>query len=421
MLVLLSMLAPPSLLLPVARPPSLLLPTSAAHMPVRCAPSRARWPSLRESSSSEPGGGGALALGGTQLEQALGALPDDEKYNAVLLSLLSKRGAEGGIDKTVELVREMSAKRLKVNPPARKALLDAVVDVGAVEGILSTLRAVRDNGACRSFGTPEVRLPARPRAGALSTLAEVPTDARAEEVSIASAVSLGVGGLLLLEVLDFIDFILPGVDVSAPPPGLLIAGLAAFWAFDRYTQQSSTFALLSRGLARLFQRDLQRECAVESASFLLGYLLGLPCCPFTPTAFKPLDMLGKVGTSMEEAVGADLPPRLVDRTLIWLMAPTALEASEYRELMQAEPTLGAQFLSAARRREAATGVDVTQGGWADDEDDARLRWAYSEARRLLQRYSGVRTELQEVMAAGVSAGDCVNLIEDRLKRNWAAI
>ena len=34
---------------------------------------------------------------------------------------------------------------------------------------------------------------------------------------------------------------------------------------------------------RLFGRDLQRESAVESASFLVGYLLGLPCCAFAPT------------------------------------------------------------------------------------------------------------------------------------------
>eukprot|EP00325_Prymnesiales_sp_UTEX-LB-985_P019164 CAMPEP_0174753590 /NCGR_PEP_ID=MMETSP1094-20130205/104317_1 /TAXON_ID=156173 /ORGANISM="Chrysochromulina brevifilum, Strain UTEX LB 985" /LENGTH=83 /DNA_ID=CAMNT_0015959383 /DNA_START=8 /DNA_END=256 /DNA_ORIENTATION=+ len=35
--------------------------------------------------------GGALSKASTQLEQALGALPAGEKYNAVLISLLSKR------------------------------------------------------------------------------------------------------------------------------------------------------------------------------------------------------------------------------------------------------------------------------------------------------------------------------------------
>ena len=124
-------------------------------------------------------------------------------------------------------------------------------------------------------------------------------------------------------------------------------------------------------------------------------------------------------------------------------------------------SLAPKFLAAARRREAAVGVDVTQGGgqshphkraprvpvmvpvrarraprpsdvaargaarapggWASDEDDARCRWAFVEARRMLQRYSGVRKELEEVMSAGCSAGDCVNLIEDRLKSTYAPV
>lgn len=43
------------------------------------------------------------------------------------------------------------------------------------------------------------------------------------------------------------------------------------------------------------------------------------------------------------------------------MAPAALETIQYRETLQSDPRLGAQFLAAARRREAALGVDVTQG------------------------------------------------------------
>ena len=84
-------------------------------------------------------------------------------------------------------------------------------------------------------------------------------------------------------------------------------------------------------------------------------------------------------------------------------------------MLQSEPSLGTSFLEAARRREASLGVDVQDGGWALEEDEERVRWAYSEARKLLQRYSGVREALQERMSAGVSAGECVVLIEERLK------
>ena len=45
----------------------------------------------------------------------------------------------------------------------------------------------------------------------------------------------------------------------------------------------------------------------------------------------------------------------------------------------------------------------------------------AEARRLLQRYSGVREALQERMATGVSAGECAVLIEERLRNQWSVV
>ena len=89
-----------------------------------------------------------------------------------------------------------------------------------------------------------------------------------------------------------------------------------------------------------------------------------------------------------------------------------------REMLQSDSSLGKNFLEAARRREASLGIDVQDGGWDPVEDEERVRWAYAESRKLLQRYSGVREGLQERMATGVSAGECVVLIEERLKNTW---
>ena len=50
-----------------------------------------------------------------------------------------------------------------------------------------------------------------------------------------------------------------------------------------------------------------------------------------------------------------------------------------------------------------------------------MRWAYAEAKRLLQRYSGLREQLQESMVTGVSVGDCALVVEDRLKTQWGKI
>lgn len=373
-------------------------------------------PLLQDASLSQ---GGALAQVGTQLEQALGALPADQKYNAVLISLLSKKGSqESSTASAIELVQEMSAKRLQLSEDALKALLDLAVEDGEVEKILESMQAARKNGACRAFASPQLQLPTKPAPSALGTLTPVPADERSSELGVAAAVVFGSIALLLDELADSLDSLLPIGDVSAPPIQFVFAALAVAWGVDRYIQQGALFGLVGRGWARLFTRDLQRECAVESASFLLGYLLGLPCCTFTPTAIKPLDMLTKVGAPMAEGVSS--PPRLIDRVLIWLMAPAAIESAQYSETLQSDPGLASTFLSAARRREAL-GVDVEQGGWSTEEDEQRVRWAYSEAKRLLQRYSGVREELQERMAAGVSAGDCVALIESKLKNTWAAV
>jgi hypothetical protein len=160
--------------------------------------------------------------------------------------------------------------------------------------------------------------------------------------------------VLILELAHVLDG-----DVAAPPLPLVAVLLGGAWGADRYARSGELFGLIGRGSTRLFSRDLIRESAVESASFLLGYLLGLPCCAFAPTAFKPVEMLGRNGRKLGGA------PRLVDRILIWLLAPVALEASQYRgELLQADPTLAPQFLGAVRRRQATADVDVDQGGWS---------------------------------------------------------
>jgi hypothetical protein len=353
------------------------------------------------------------AFGGSALEQVLESLPAEEKYNAVLLSLLAKeKDGSQGAAYVLELVSEMSAKQITMSGAAVKALVDAAVGAGGIEVLTDSLAGARENGACRSFATPQLRMSDRPSSNRdFERLAKVPSDQRGVEVGAAAALCLGLGAVLILELAHVLDG-----DVAAPPLPLVAVLLGGAWGADRYARSGELFGLIGRGSMRLFSRDLIRESAVESASFLLGYLLGLPCCAFAPTAFKPVEMLGRNGRKLGGA------PRLVDRILIWLLAPVALEASQYRgELLQADPTLAPQFLGAVRRRQATADVDVDQGGWSASEDEVRVRWAYAEARQLLQRYASVREALQERMAAGVSAGECVLLIEERLKNSWGAV
>ena len=54
---------------------------------------------------------------------------------------------------------------------------------------------------------------------------------------------------------------------------------------------------------------------------MVGYLLGLPCMAFAPTAERPLDMIDG-GSTLDNLPE---PARIVDRMLIWAMAPVAAE------------------------------------------------------------------------------------------------
>ena len=147
----------------------------------------------------------------------------------------------------------------------------------------------------------------------------------------------------------------------------------------------------------------------------------MPAMAYAPNVERSLDLLAQAADPVAAPLPA--PPRLLDRLLIWMLAPAAAESLKYSgELTQSDPAIGARLLEAARRREASLGVDVTQGGWGGaEDDDLRLRWAYSEARKLCQRYSGLTGEVAEQMAAGSSAGDCATTIERRLKSAWAGI
>jgi hypothetical protein len=192
----------------------------------------------------------ALTTFGSKFEDAFGALKPADRYNAVLTSLLSKgrsTKAEAGAN-AVELVTEMTSRRLPLSADSTKALLDATGRADDLPLFLSALSAARVNGACRAFGSAKLA----PRPTGPSSSAAVPTDSRAPEMAAALAFSVLVSSLLVMQTVDALDWLLPG-DTDAPPLLAVTIGLAACWAADRYTQRGEYFAMLSRGLGRLFE------------------------------------------------------------------------------------------------------------------------------------------------------------------------
>jgi len=394
------------LLLLVVAGHALLVPPRlfSSHSSLRSPP-----PSLSEGPSSS-----SITPFGSKFDDAFSSLAPAERYNAVLDSLLSKGGSAEAAGKAVELVNEMTGRRLPLSADAAKTLFDVSARPDNLPLFLTALSAARENGACRAFGSAKLS----PRPSGPSSNAAMPEDSRGAEVAAALSFCVVVGSLLVVEFIDALDWILPG-ETEAPPLIAIFLGFGALWAVDRYTQGGEYVALISRGLSRLFERDLARESTVESASFLTGYVLGLPTCAFMPTAVRPLDLIASSSEEMSKLLGPQ--PRLIDRMLIWLMAPVVAEQTAYGGIIISRPGLALEMLQAARRREASLGIDVQQGGWTREEDEARVRWAFTEAKKLLSSYGGVREALTEQMTIGSSVGGSVQLVENRLKSRWGAI
>ena len=195
---------------------------------------------------------------GERLREALNAMPERDRYAALLLRLLapSSRLQQADSDaQALDLVEEMSRKGMRLSTEVLCAALNAASS-GSTQRVLTWLTAARANGACCAFGTAE--LSGRPDTRALDMLPKLPPDERAAEGAAVAAVGLLAAGALF----------------THPPSALLLPALTSGVAFDRYQQQGSMLELVSRGVGRLFGRDLASECAVDAATLVVGYVLG---------------------------------------------------------------------------------------------------------------------------------------------------
>ena len=122
--------------------------------------------------------------------------PPDERYNAVLLTMLAPAKGSGGqtverrkqaLPNALNLIDEMTTNRLRLSPNVLISLVDASLDAGEAE-LSAALLSARANGACRSFGGRRWAPPERPPASALASLPPLPqADRDAEPAGAAAA------------------------------------------------------------------------------------------------------------------------------------------------------------------------------------------------------------------------------------------
>ena len=174
---------------------------------------------------------------------------------------------------------------------------------GSLQTTLTTLPPAPSSRVTLRDGTKKTRQER------LKTLANVPTDDRASEVSSALAVS---GFCVICFMANFF-----GMEDITPYSNFAVTAIVTVGILDNFydalkfgssllkdktnvkqlelpEKESMPMALGSgqvtgtvvRGLSRLISVDTERECQCEAAAFFAAYTLGLPCFAYRPNALE---------------------------------------------------------------------------------------------------------------------------------------
>lgn len=299
------------------------------------------------------------------------------------------------------------------------------------------------------------------RAARLETLANVPTDNRAAEVSAALTTLSVVGGCLFVQGVG--NGL--GLEGMAPYTNLLLSGIIGVGVVDNFfdvikgagsliiklnserlpdavknakglEKESMPLGLGSgaltgtvvKGLTRLWSVDTERECQCEAAAFFAAYSLGLPCFGFQPNALEAAILMFESTKDDEEgSTGASKIDSLLSDTgvmkmLIWLMAPVAMEDSLHPQLITSDPREARGLLERLKEKAAVFDAEdavksllrINEGEQESSQEiEDLLKWAYAEADQLLRQNSAAVNDLTERLISGASTlGDCAASLEE---------
>lgn len=355
---------------------------------------------------------------------ALDNVPEAVKLNAVAEALARRNELPAALN----VFRQMILADVQIDHTVVAGLVDAVAATADRESTVNVAANLRD--VLQSSELPGYASVEHPSLAALFAAAPHPaqpalfTDT-ARELDITAAVSFlaVVGASVSTEVVEPVLLHHAATEATTVLL-LLITGLT----LDRYSAQARVWNRISSGLGRLFSQDPVRQARVESAHFLMAYLLGLPWLCFEPDPAQLLALhrpakaaratsgAGTLGTaSIASAADFEIDDCVLDSYLVWLLAGVAAETDIDGKLIESNPR-GA--LAALRRLQpkvhAPSGTNGSRGGLLDEQ---RARNALTVAKRLLSQHQVVHGLLADNMLKGVSAGECVAFLARKYANN----
>lgn len=362
------------------------------------------------------------------LRSALDDLPASLKLNAVAAAVAKQQDH----DATLRVLTEMADQSIPLERSTQVAIVDSCVRDHARLSTLLTAVAPFGYGTIVNDASVSLLMSNRDStatsAGTKTKPTNVPTapvdPQRTLDLSVATAFVSVVSTALTVEVVE------PALlHHSADEATAALVAVAVILAADRYALSAMLWQRLQAGLTRLFANDPARVALTDAAAFLIAYLLGLPWLCYRPDGRRAAQwhrMLGPLGstvpqpssspststsksssTSTEQPKYAMFDDRIVDKCLIWLVAPVAAELAVDATLINSNLWAARDFMTAVRRK------DTQKRRLTIIESDTRIRTAISVASSLLSDYQQTHAALTDALLAGASVGECVSLISDR--------
>lgn len=389
-------------------------------------------------------------------ESTLNSVSKSFKLNAVAESLARSRNVPGALATTAELQQEGEP----VYPRTVSAIVDAIASSPGPKAVLSLhqlFQHSRPNGFgeaiefTNNFQQPEQHptiqerklgnvsisteadndKPCSANADMQSNGSSIPDTNRATEMGLAGAFLTVVGTAVSAEIFEPVLWH-HSADEATTVLMMVVGGLV----FDRFATAGQVWLKLSRGFDRWFASDPVRDAKVDAAYFMVSYLLGIPCVPFRPdvsqvlrlhSTGRPSSRRRKVkqggdgptlGTDVDKQpddatphkqykIGhldktAKMPPLnngMIRSYTAWMLAGVAMESIIDGILVESST-------SPARALLRATG----------NLNENSIERAFVTAVRLLTVHQVAHRKLWESMLDGLSAGECVALLDNEFAK-----